>query len=127
MMFDWGDFLQLARSLGTDPGTPGPEEAALRSSASRAYYAAFGLALRRAKSEGFMPTYSGLDHAEVRRHFRNPGPNDKVRRHISAELERLLDLRQKSDYEDNLRTPAPSLAQRAILMAESIISDVTSL
>ena len=41
MSFEWADYLKLAAALAEEPDSLGPEEAALRSAASRAYYAAF--------------------------------------------------------------------------------------
>ena len=51
MSFDWIDFLSLAESLYDNPQSPGPEEASWRSSASRAYYAAFQMVLHFAKAQ----------------------------------------------------------------------------
>lgn len=55
MSFDWIDYLSFATELLSDPDTPGPPEAALRSAASRAYYAAFHAALTFAQAEGYVP------------------------------------------------------------------------
>jgi uncharacterized protein (UPF0332 family) len=41
MMFDWSDYLDLANELAGDIASQTTEEAKLRSSVSRAYYAAF--------------------------------------------------------------------------------------
>ena len=57
MSFNWTEFLTFAEALQADPDSPGPPEAALRSAASRAYYAAFHRALDVAIKEGFSPTH----------------------------------------------------------------------
>lgn len=126
MSFDWEEYLKLAEALQADPNTPGPAEAALRAATSRAYYAAFKCALNFACSEGFEPTYSGNDHWNVRRHFRDYKPN-KTRRKISVELGRLYDNRRKADYSDTLSTSANTLAYLTIRMARSVLNKLDSL
>jgi len=41
MTFDWSEYLKLAQELAGQTVSPANEEAKLRSSVSRAYYAAF--------------------------------------------------------------------------------------
>ena len=97
MSFDWLAFLSFAKALYSDPNSPGPSEAALRSAASRAYYSAFHSALNMAKSEGFAPTYSGQDHSNIQAHFRNYNSLNQIHRKIALELGRLYDLRRQAD------------------------------
>ena len=74
MRFDWTEFLTLAEALRAAPGSPGPPEAALRSAASRAYYAAFHSALIFARREGFAPSFLKDDHKEIRAYFAHIDP-----------------------------------------------------
>ena len=126
MSFDWTEFLTLAEALQSDPSMPGPPEAALRSAASRAYYAAFHCALNHARNEGFAPHYSGEDHARVRAYFRDQGSNE-TRRKISVELDRLYDQRRRADYLDVLGKRPDSLASHAVGLARSVIRNLESL
>lgn len=126
MSFNWADFLTFAQRLHAEPDKPGPDEAALRSATSRAYYAAFRTALNVAQGEGFQPSYSGSDHWDVRKHFRDHNHN-KIRGKISTELGRLYDNRRKADYEDTLRQSADILVQLTIGMAKSVLNNLESL
>ena len=127
MSYDWTDFLKLAASLAANPDSPGPREAALRSAASRAYYAAFHQAFDHAVGEGFSPAYAGDDHKRVQAHFRRYTPPSKIRRKIAQELDRLLALRHKADYRNDIGKRPESLASHAIGMAKRIIENLKSL
>ena len=71
MSFDWADYLQLAEALARNPALPGPEEAALRSAISRAYYATYCSARDLAAGRGELTlTRLSSDHARVIDHFR---------------------------------------------------------
>jgi len=127
MSYDWAEFLKLAASLESAPDSPGPREAALRSAASRAYYAAFHHALDRAIEEGFSPAYTGDDHKRVQAHFRRYSTPSKVRRKIAQELDRLLAERHKADYRNEVGKRPESLASHAVGMAMQIIENLKSL
>lgn len=127
MSYAWTEFLILAKALYSDPESPGPTEAALRSAASRAYYAAFHCALDFACEEGFEPTYSGDDHRSVQRHFRNCEPPDQTRKKLATELDRLHGHRREADYFNTLRRRPRSLAELAIGMAERVFRYLDSL
>ena len=127
MSYDWIEFLKLAESLESAPDSPGPREAALRSAASRAYYAAFHHALEQATKEGFSPAYTGDDHKRVQAHFRRHTPASKVRRKIAQELDRLLVERHKADYRNDIGKRPESLVSHAIGMATRIIENLESL
>ena len=126
MSFDWNDFLRFAEKLSSDPDAPGPPEAAFRSAASRAYYAAFHSAMSFAIPEGFSPTYRGDDHFAIRAHFRN-FESTEPRRKVSVELGRLYELRREADYFDTLRTQPANITSYALGMAKRIISTLNSL
>ncbi len=129
MIFDWADYLKLAKALQVNPETPGPREASLRAAASRAYYAAFQCAIRFAEHEGFQPKYTGEDHWSIRRHFQHYQPNQSATRgKIFTELGRMYDNRRMADYQDELkRTSAAALADLTIKLARSILAKLSSL
>jgi uncharacterized protein (UPF0332 family) len=127
MRFDWTEFLTFAEALHMTPDSPGPPEAALRSAASRAYYAAFHHALHFACREGFEPSFQRSDHREIQDYFRNYNPRDKIRRRIAKQLERLWDQRRQADYDSELRKEPASLAAHAIGMAKHVLRDLDSL
>ena len=54
-MFDWAEFLRLARALAAGRAETPPTEAGLRSAVSRAYYAVFNEAVERAIEHGLDP------------------------------------------------------------------------
>ena len=94
MSFDWTGYLDLARELASATG----QEARLRTAISRAYYAAFHQARIHLEREGVAMHHNGSDHGRVKRAFRdNPDP---TRGWIGATLERLLEDRNQSDYDD---------------------------
>jgi len=126
MSYKWIEFLQLSEGLHSNPSSPGPEDAALRAAASRAYYAAYHLAVNFALQEGFEPTYGARDHERIRTHFRNSGTPNQIRRHISLELDRLYNHRRKADYKELPGRQTKHLASQAISMAKSILNDLAS-
>ena len=126
MSYDWGEFLELAKRLDASPGNPGPAEAASRSAASRAYYAAFNVAVDFASQEGFSAQASGEDHFRIQRHFQATGSDEK-RRKVALELERLLNLRRMADYQDGLNRTPVSLSNHAVGHATRILSLLSEL
>jgi len=129
--FNWLDYLNLAESMQLAADEFKLQEASFRSSASRAYYAAFHQAMEKAEREGYLPKYSGEDHIKVQEHFQNfKGINQeeiKIRRKIKLDLDRLKDLRSKADYNNQLDRQARSLAVQAIGMAKSIIEKLSKI
>jgi uncharacterized protein (UPF0332 family) len=126
MSFDWSEFFSLAEALTSNPGLPGPEEAALRSAASRAYYAVFHCALNLAKEEGFVPSNSGDDHKKVQAYFRNC-KSSEIRKKIALELDRTYNNRCKADYDGDLRSRPSSLACNTIAMAKNVFTNLSVL
>ena len=129
MSFKWTEFLTLAEALQSDPNSPGPAEAALRSAASRAYYAALHCAQDFALGSGFVPKYSAEDHKRVLVHFQrdyhpsNPA-HKKVAHQVAKELDRLRGHRREADYDKTLTRQPNSLAGQAIGMAKSILENL---
>lgn len=127
MTFNWVEYLLLAKGLETDPGTPGPCEAALRSAASRAYYAAYHCALDFACREGFEPYESGEDHRGVQKYFLDTIQRNKVRGRVAKELGRLLKRRNDADYQGILQGRPADLAKFAVEVAIGVLQDLDSL
>jgi uncharacterized protein (UPF0332 family) len=126
MSFDWADFLTLADALVSDPNSPGPEEASLRTAISRAYYAVFRVALNFVRDRGeFTPTQTGQDHWLVRDHFRSS--SQRIRRKIGLDLGRLYDNRRNADYDDVLSGRPDSLAQSSVAVAQNVLNALGSL
>lgn len=92
MVFDWKEYLNLARSLQTQG------EASLRTAVSRSYYAAFCYSRNYARDhQKFYPSYETSDHFSVRDHFQRHGKPDIARR-----LQRLREWRNECDYDDTV-------------------------
>ena len=131
MSFEWRDFLSLARSLEAASASPGPAEAAQRTAASRAYYAAFHCAISVGMQEGYIPHYSGEDHKRVQAHFREFRTPDadtrQAHKKVAAQLDRLLDYRRMADYIDTPTTTPRALADMALGLADTVIRTLDSL
>lgn len=91
-MFDWAEYLRLARTLGTQTY----DEAALRSAISRAYYAAFGTAAQDLRSRGTKLTTRGGVHKQVIDLFKSDSDPRLVQ--VGVELDRLRRDRNRADY-----------------------------
>lgn len=126
MTFNWITFLDFSKGIKQDPEKPGPREAACRSAASRAYYAAYHNARIKAESEGFSSSRSGDNHVNVQNYYLSSSEN-VIRKKISKELDRLRKLRILADYRDELDRAPESLADQAIGMAIRIIDDINNL
>lgn len=126
MSFDWADYLKLAEALTQAPAVPGPEEAALRTAISRAYYAAHRSASNLVASRGeLVPTGLASDHGLVIDHFRNA--TDPARQKIGANLSRLRGNRNKADYEDALSGQPIATAQSSVALARNVLAILSSL
>ena len=120
MSFDWIDFLSLAESLYDNPQSPGPEEASWRSSASRAYYAAFQMVLHFAKAQtGYEEREYGTDHTLLPRHLQ--ASDHKPHVDIGIKLDRLRLNRRQADYDDVLKQHPRKLAEGSVLAAKYIV------
>src|SRR5436309_3094695 len=98
MPFDWREYLEVARWLRGQVGTSFSQEAGLRAVIGRAYYAAYGHALRYARDYlGFVPRRRledwTPDHGRLRAHLRQ-----RRRAFVASKLERLRDWRNVCDY-----------------------------
>jgi len=120
------DLLVHVQHVSTEPSTPDLDEARLRTSISRAYYAAFWCCRaywRRTQPEHPLPT-DGQVHFEVRSRFERYG--DPNLQSIAEHLKRLRDARRQADYEE-LVTNLPQVALSAVRWANRVLNDVGSL
>lgn len=114
-MFDWREYLELARFLQTITGSGFSSNAACRSAVSRAYYAAFCHARNYARDRlGFVPSGEARDHTLVREHLKNRGMVN-----IAAKLESLRRWRNSCDYDDAVPS-IPRIVSAALSTAESV-------
>src|SRR5437879_2206987 len=113
MPFDWTDYLRLAQFLQIpNPNIPNVE-AAERTTASRAYYAAFCHARNYARDrQGFQAWNTADDHWRVREHF-----SRKRQSGIAADLDELRQWRNMCDYHDSVGNLA-ILVPRAVAKAQ---------
>lgn len=113
MVFDWNQYLELARELEGRR-----DESALRSAASRAYYSVFCQARNWLEARGW--TRPPVDvHASVWREFRNSG--DFKRKQIGIDGTRLKRMRVMADYFDTLLNPS-SHARDAVIKATGVLA-----
>jgi len=119
MSFDWTDYLNLALHLHGQPQGYG-QEAAQRSAASRAYYAAFCHARNYARDrQGFRPRYNVDDHKNVRAHFRR-----RQMPRIARKLDSLRQWRNDCDYSDTVPN-ITDLVTSAIAEAQQVLRKLT--
>lgn len=98
MSFDWRTYLNVSDALIKNQIT-GIEEACLRSAISRAYYAAFGIALSYLKNHG--TTIPLIDtHKFLRNEFKKSP--DTIKKKIGSNIDRLWKDRKDADYNDTL-------------------------
>ena len=117
-MFEWKAFLDLARSLSTDPDN----ESALRTAVSRAYYASFHRAkshLARIDPHLHLPDH-GASHDLVPKHLKEHG-RTRIEKAAARRLEELKRLRRWADYDRAQRARLNSQLQQAIKDAEFIL------
>jgi uncharacterized protein (UPF0332 family) len=125
MSFDWSDYLALARELYRQGIVHSSKEAELRSAISRAYYAAFGKARNYLRDRENRSLSEGADvHAEIQIIFMRS--NDRRRKEIGENLNRLRTYRNRADYRDSF----PGLSKTTIAaleFADDVITDLDKL
>jgi uncharacterized protein (UPF0332 family) len=115
MAFDWREYFDLALLL-REAEARFPQEAASRSAASRAYYAAFCCARNYAcDRQMFMPKHDYKDHELVREHFRR-----QQMPKIARKLQRLRQWRNQCDYDDVVNN-LPALVENSISHAHTVL------
>jgi hypothetical protein len=121
-MFDWGEYLSQARRLAA-----GGDEAGYRSSISRAYYSAFGLARRRLRDVERLPVpNTGQAHQYVWMIFTTSSPSDVKRAAIGAAGRRLRRRRGLADYDDVVADLA-LLSRECLTEAQRVIALLSGL
>lgn len=124
MRFDWQEYLKLAQELAGQ-SVKSNEEARLRSSISRAYYAAFCNARNYLHYiEGHKIPSTSYAHRLVREQFKKS--NDRLRRDIGIDMERLRQNRNKADYH-NFVSGLQDMTCMSLSLAENIISKLNML
>jgi len=118
-MFNWDDYLKLAKDLILPEIKRRSDEACLRTAVSRAYYAAYNKVERYARVHGYAPPKENKHEALIKFFAMNNDQNMKI---ISAKLGIVKKDRVRCDYYDNIYQINPS---KVIKIAEEIISKLT--
>lgn len=122
MTFDWCEYYTLAKDLHAQAANANNDEALLRSSLSRAYYAAFHVAQRDLQARGqYAPTKDDNVHVYVYNAFRSDP--DRGRRKIGQDLNRLRGDRNEADYDDVVSGLAPA-ASSALQIVRRILASL---
>lgn len=118
MVFNWSEYLDLARFLKEQRAEDFSKEALYRCSISRAYYAAFCNALCFSRDCGvFQPSGTSEDHTLLREYLRKIGRVD-----VADMLDQLRQRRNDCDYDKNA-VIFPIMVNRAIKNADSVITN----
>lgn len=125
MTFDWTEYFRLARELAGQATIPANQEAKLRSSVSRAYYAAFCKARNylRDVDKISVPT-DGTVHQYVQEKFEIS--SDPIRKQLGEDLKRLRRRRNKADYQDSVSNPANETTM-SLTWSDQILTAISSL
>lgn len=125
MTFDWSEYLELAQELAGDGAGSSNEEAKLRSSVSRAYYAAFCKARNHLRDvDEHKKILSEIPpkvnvHRYVRNQFKNS--TDESHKKIGGDLDRLRLFRNAADYDDFV-SGLESATATSLKLTRSVIS-----
>jgi hypothetical protein len=124
MIFEWKDFVDIARHLSDVGGKHLPDEAAYRSAVNRAYYGAYGHSTKYAiHNFRFIQFEDGRDNARLRNCFKEEGKRNPKMVQIALNLNELHKWRKDCDYHYITYDPkAPDqMALEAIDDAQEII------
>ena len=118
MSFDWNEYLKLATQLGGMA-----DDAAKRSSVSRAYYSVFHAASLSLKTNNVAmnPRYERDRHLRVWNAYMSSAKKDC--RRIGCAGQRLKDLRQKADYDPDTDFPVAHV-QRCLLDVAKLVANI---
>ncbi len=124
-MFDWADYLALAREMvNTGEPSGAPAESRLRCAVSRAYYAALGRAAAYLTYEVGEVLPPETFHETVIRSFTDseqPGWEA-----VGAKLDRLRDYRKGADYESEIKNWSAK-AEESLKLSSKAISSLENL
>lgn len=118
-MFDWTNYLELARGLAQ-----GSDEASQRSAISRAYYAAFNNARLWLDSQGVTFTSRESIHRQVWDEFLKSGATSQQQ--IGSTGDKLRARRARADYEDAIVDLSRQVTI-AIQQAEELLNGLSKL
>ncbi len=113
-MFDWSNYLVLAKELAARS-----DEASKRAAVSRAYYAAFGVAFNYVELNKLASlTHRGDDHAIVWNALSLS--SDRRINSLAQDAKRLRQFRNNADYEANYEQNSNG-TQYCLFLAEGIV------
>ncbi|HEY9630086.1 MAG TPA: hypothetical protein V6C84_22560 [Coleofasciculaceae cyanobacterium] len=125
MSFNWEEYLHLAEELTGIANSIAGEEARLRSTISRAYYAAF------IRARNYLRIHLDIDlprngdvHRYVREYFDRS--SNELHRMIANDLARLRISRNRADYDD-IMTQLPVLARMSLKLAARVLANLDAL
>jgi len=118
-MFNWDDYLKLAKDLILPEIQRKSDEACLRTAVSRAYYCVYHKAQKYAIKKGYSPPKTDTHNALIKFLSKD---SDKEIQAISAKLGIIKKDRVHCDYYDNIYKINPS---KVIKIADEIISKLT--
>ena len=123
-VFNWTAYLYVAQELAGVAGQPPTEEARLRSTVSRAYYAVFIQARNHLRDvEGQQVPMQNV-HQYVIHKFRSS--SDRKRKSIGWDLATLRGMRSSADYQDHIYN-LPAMVRTSLRLAPSIIRRIQNL
>ena len=124
MSFNWAEYLHLAEELTEIASSIAGEEACLRSTISRAYYAAFIRARNYLRHQDLDLPRNGDVHRYVRDYFDRS--SNELHRMIANDLARLRISRNRADYDD-IMTQLPALARMSLKLATRVLANLDEL
>jgi uncharacterized protein (UPF0332 family) len=98
MTFDWAEYLKLARELAGKVGSSANEEARLRSSISRAYFAAYCVARKCLSDKGHGIPGGDKGHRYICNFLQES--IFEAEKQAGVDLNRLRNRRNQADYDD---------------------------
>ena len=128
MSFDFSEYLDVAKELAGLTVQSVSQEAKLRSSISRAYYAAYCKARYFAFSKGVTIPEDTPEHKFIREYFKSS--NDATQIRIGDNLGILGKNRTRTDYDIIFKSTPFSIehiAKLSIKFATDVLNDLTSL
>lgn len=142
MSFDWSEYFELAQyladinSVNSSGSAINPKsrlsEAKLRSSISRAYYAAFCIARNYLRDFLHDPKLLKARNGDLNEHkyvaeeFKHNRAKNKKMIEVGNDLSKLRQYRNKSDYDDRIYSLEKEV-QFSLKLAENVISKITEL
>jgi len=118
MSFDWRDYLILSEELAKRS-----EESCLRTSISRAYFAAWCIARNKKGYKNYKPKGGKNIHWIIINAYKNA--KDKALRKVGWNLDELRKTRNDADYNEDKRVNK-ELAERMLILAKGISDNLKS-